>query len=220
MLHDRGGRERLLKLGLRQGPVIVKGEEYVLGQNLDDVIEFLGLGAGGGHQRLPTDQLIIKWRRALEVAEKYSRQLPNDRINELALEGRPRTVRQVTHHLFRVAEAFLETTIDGVEYTMDLYQKPPQDGTYTSGEELAVYGAGINARLQKWWDELEDRTCKRTIKTYYGVQSIYVVYERSTWHSAQHVRQIAAVLERYGIVPVDRLTGQDLAGLPMPEEIW
>ena len=219
-MHDPGGRERLLKLGLRQGPVIVRGEEYVLGQNLDDVIQFLGLGEGSGLVRLPTDQLIGKWRRALQVAVKYARQLPNDRINELALQGRPRTVRQVMHHLLRIAEAFLEASIDGVEYTMDLYQKPPPDGTYTTGEELAVYGEGIDRRLQKWWDELADRTCKRTIKTYYGVQSIYVVYERSTWHSAQHVRQIAAVLERYGIEPVDRLTENDLAGLPMPEEIW
>ncbi|MCE9641846.1 MAG: NrdH-redoxin, partial [Betaproteobacteria bacterium] len=89
-----------------------------------------------------------------------------------------------------------------------------------TGESLAVYAADVDQRLQKWWDELEDRSCSRTIKTYYGKQSIYVVYERSVWHSAQHVRQIGAVLERYGIEPADHLTKEDLAGLPMPEEIW
>ncbi|MCE9641340.1 MAG: hypothetical protein K8S22_14555, partial [Betaproteobacteria bacterium] len=178
VLNDPAGRARLNKLGLRQGPIIAKGDEYVFGQSMDDVVEFLGLG-GSQHQRLPTDQLIGKWRRALQVAEKYARQLPNDeRLHRLALEGRPRTVRQVTHHLIRIAEAFLEATVDNVEYTMDLYQKPPLDGTFATGESLAVYAADVDQRLQKWWDELEDRSCSRTIKTYYGKQSIYVVYER------------------------------------------
>jgi hypothetical protein len=29
-----------------------------------------------------------------------------------------------------------------------------------------------------------------------------------------------AVLERFGIEPDDRLTAEDLAGLPLPERIW
>jgi len=42
----------------------------------------------------------------------------------------------------------------------------------------------------------------------------------STWHSAQHARQMIAVLERLGLEPDVRLTSEDLAGLPLPERIW
>jgi hypothetical protein len=46
------------------------------------------------------------------------------------------------------------------------------------------------------------------------------VFERSTWHSAQHSRQLADVLERYKIQPDGKLTAQDLAGLPLPERLY
>jgi len=44
--------------------------------------------------------------------------------------------------------------------------------------------------------------------------------ERCTWHSAQHARQIMAVLERCGISPEGPLTAADYAGLPMPAGLW
>ncbi len=47
-----------------------------------------------------------------------------------------------------------------------------------------------------------------------------IVFERSTWHSAQHSRQLAHVLERMGITPDKKLTPEDLAGLPLPERLF
>jgi hypothetical protein len=49
---------------------------------------------------------------------------------------------------------------------------------------------------------------------------MHQLFERSTWHSAQHARQMIAVLERFGIAPDRRLTEADLAGLPLPQGIW
>ena len=46
------------------------------------------------------------------------------------------------------------------------------------------------------------------------------VFERVTWHSAQHCRQLVPVLERMGIQPDRLLTASDLAGLPLPERLW
>ena len=60
----------------------------------------------------------------------------------------------------------------------------------------------------------------RTFNTYYGKQPMHVVFERSTWHSAQHGRQLVHVLERYGIKPNQPLTADDLAGLPLPERLF
>jgi hypothetical protein len=37
VLNTPGGRERLLKLGVRNVPVVARGDQYVFGQNLEDV---------------------------------------------------------------------------------------------------------------------------------------------------------------------------------------
>lgn len=44
--------------------------------------------------------------------------------------------------------------------------------------------------------------------------------KRCTWHSAQHARQIIAVLERLGIAADGPLATQDYAGLSMPAGLW
>jgi len=45
VLNDPQGRERLLKLGVANVPVVAKGEQFVFGQNLEDVAEFVGCRA-------------------------------------------------------------------------------------------------------------------------------------------------------------------------------
>ena len=97
---------------------------------------------------------------------------------------------------------------------------PPAEGTFTTGDEIARYGESVIARLQQWWDKLEDKTCQQKVKTFFGMQPIYMLYERSTWHSAQHARQLTAVLEGRGIEPKARLKPETLAGLPLPERLW
>ena len=219
VLNDSGGRERLLALGVRNVPVVSKGDQFVFGQNLEDVAEFVGLH-GTGHTPLPPEQLITKWVNVLRSAQRYIRQIPNDRINERVIPNRDRSIRLLSHHLFRIGEAFLETAVGSVEYAVQLANVPPKDGTFMTGDEIARYGDTVIARLQKWWDGLADKSCRQKVKTFFGMQPIHMLYERSTWHSAQHVRQLAAILERYGIEPDGRLTAEDLAGLPLPERLW
>lgn len=219
MANDPGGREKLLALGVRNVPVVSKGENYVFGQNLEDVAEFVGL-QGTGHTPLPPDQLIKKWVLVLRALQRYVRQMPTARINENVIENRQRSIRLLAHHAFRIAEAYLESVVDGKEYAVQHANVPPQDGTHLTGAEIAAYGEGVIARLQKWWDQLPDKSLSVKIKTYYGMQPMAMVFERSTWHSAQHARQLMHVLERFGIEPDGKLTPQDLAGLPLPERLF
>ncbi len=219
MLNDPQGRERLLKLGVRNVPVVAKGEQFVFGQNLEDVAEFVGL-QGTGHTPLPPAELIRKWVLVLRAAQRYMRQMPADRLNERVIDNRDRSIRLMGHHVFRIGEAYLETVIDGVEYWIQHANVPPKDGTFTTGDEFVRYGDDVIARLQKWWDGLADKSCRQSLKTYYGMQPMHQLFERSTWHSAQHARQLLAVLDRLGIEPDGRLTKEDLAGLPLPERLW
>jgi hypothetical protein len=124
------------------------------------------------------------------------------------------------HHIFRIGEAFLETAVDGVEYRVNNANVPPQDGTFTTGAEIAAYGGSVVGRLQTWWAGLEDKSGRQQVKTFYGTPPMHQLLERSTWHSAQHTRQLIAVLERFNIEPEGRLTAEHLSGLPLPEGLW
>jgi hypothetical protein len=219
VLNDAGGRDRLLKLGVRNVPVVAKGEKFVFGQNLEDVAEFVGL-QGTGHKPLPPQELISRWITVLRAAQRLVRQLPDDKMMERVIPNRDRAIRLLTHHIFRIGEAFLETVTEGKDYAVQHANVPPKEGTFMSGREVAEYGEGVIGRLEKWWAGLDDKSGTQTMPTYYGPQPLHILLERSTWHSAQHTRQIAAVLERFENKPDQPLTPQQLAGLPLPERLW
>lgn len=89
-----------------------------------------------------------------------------------------------------------------------------------TGEQVAQYGETIKTRLREWWEAQTDRSLDATVSTFTGPQRLHDFLERQTWHSAQHVRQLEAVLERFGIEPDGRLTDKELEGLPLPKGLW
>ena len=218
-MNDPAGLEQLLKFGVRTVPVLARSDQYIFCQSLEDVAEFVGL-QGTGHTPLSPEVLLTKWIAVLRAAQRYIRQIPKDRLNDRAIGNRDRSIRLLSHHIYRIGEAFLETAIDGVEYWVQLANVPPEEGTYTTGAELADYGNSVIERIENWWTQLDDKSCQQKVRTFYGMQPMHQLFERSTWHSAQHTRQMIAVLERFGIEPDGRLTAEDLAGLPLPEGIW
>jgi hypothetical protein len=218
-LNDPAGRAQLFKLGVSTVPVLARAGQYIFCQNLEDVAEFVG-AQGTGHTPLPPDVLLTKWVNVLHAAQRYIRQFPNERLAERVIANRDRSIRLMSHHIFRIAEAFLETAIDDVEYRVSNANVPPADGTCTTGAEILAYGDEIIARVETWWDQLDDKSCRQKIKTFYGTPPMHQLFERSTWHSAQHTRQLIAVLERFEIEPNGRLSVEDLAGLPLPEGLW
>ena len=209
----------MLQLGARSVPVLARGEEYVFCQNLEDVAEFVGL-QGTGHAPLPPEILIAKWVAVLRAAQRYIRQIPAERLEDRVIHNRDRSIRLMGHHIFRIGEAFLETAIDGVEYWANNANLPPADGTCTKGAEISAYGASVIERIETWWTRLENKSCLQKVKTFYGTPPMHQLLERSTWHSAQHTRQLVAVLERFGLEPNGRLSAGELSGLPLPEGLW
>lgn len=219
MLNDAGGRERLLKFGVRNVPIVAKGESFVFGANLEDVAEFVGL-QGTGHTPLPPDVLVNRWLDVLRTAQRLVRQLPDNAMAERVIPNRDRSIRLLVHHIFRIGEAFLETTTNNVEYAIQHANVPPKEGTFTKGSEVAQYGDEVISNLDAWWKGLSDKSGQQKLPTFYGPQPLHQLLERSTWHSAQHARQLAAVLERYGVTPDKPLTPEQLQGLPLPERLW
>jgi glutaredoxin len=209
--------EELLALGVRTVPVVARGSEYVFAQELADVSRFVGREVT--FRRLPASELVKKWLTVLEAAQRHVLQLPPERLAERATPGRDRSIRDLAYHVYQIPDAFLQAVEDGVEDLTAIYNAPPPAATKTPGD-IRAYGAAVSARLRRWWAGVEDRTCAGSLQTYYGSQPLHHVLERSTWHSAQHARQIVAVLEGFGIAPEGPLTAEDYAGLPMPAGLW
>ena len=218
VLNDAGGKELLFeKYGLRKVPVLAKGDEYAFGQMLDPFAKFAGLPMPGAN-RLSPAQLFEKQQTIFAAAERFARQFPDDKFRERVIPHRPREIRTLCYHIFRIGEAFLETWT-GEEYGAKIADNEPPESMKT-GDDVARYGESIAKRYQDWWKSLDDRSLSKVLKTYYGDTGAHQVYERVTWHSAQHCRQLVAVLERMGIEADRPLTATDLAGLPLPERLW
>lgn len=209
--------DELAALGVRSVPVVARGEEYVFAQELADVAQFVGRKVD--FERLPAPELMKKWFTVLAAARRYALQLPAERLSERATEGRDRSIRNLACHVFQVTDAFLQAVIDGNEQIAAVYNAAPP-ASVRSGADIAAYGARIEARLDAWWQARSDKSCSGKVRTYYGEQPLHHLLERCAWHSAQHARQLIAVLERLGIAADGPLTAQDYAGLPMPEGLW
>lgn len=209
--------EELLALGVRTVPVVARGSEYVFAQELADVSRFVGRDVE--FRRLPAAELVQKWLAVLDAAQRHVMQLPPQRLGERATPGRDRSIRDLAYHVYQIPDAFLQAVEDGVEDLTAIYNAPPPAATRTPAD-IRAYGASVSARLRRWWDRVEDKSCGGSLQTYYGSQPLHHVLERSTWHSAQHARQILAVLEGFGMAPDGPLTAKDYAGLPMPDALW
>ena len=207
----------MFRLGARSVPVVAKGDKFVIGQLLEHVAEFVGI-AGTGQQKLPAEQLVPKYRVILETAGRLIAQVPNDRIHERVIPNRDRSVGLLCHHMFRIAEAFLETW-DGAEFTERSANIPPGEDIRTV-QQIVEYGDGVRAKLDRWWERVENKSCRKALGTFFGPCAARDLLERSTWHTAQHCRQLADVLERFGISPDRPLTSEQLNGLPLPERLY
>ena len=209
--------EELRELGVRTVPVVSRGREYVFAQELADVSRFLGRQVD--FKRLPAPALVAKWLVVLKAAQRHAAQLPQGRLAQRATEGRDRSVRDLACHVYQVADAFLQLVENGVEDLPAVYNAPPP-AHVKSAADIAAFGGQVTARVERWWAGVRDKSCGGTVKTYYGVQPLHHVLERSTWHSAQHARQIQVVLKEFGVEPDGALTPGDFAGLPLPEGLW
>ncbi|HXM81278.1 MAG TPA: glutaredoxin domain-containing protein [Burkholderiales bacterium] len=209
--------DELREMGVRTVPVVARGREYVFAQALEDVSRFIGKDLR--IRRLPPEALMQKWLKVLAAAQRHVMQLPAARLGERATAGRDRSIRDLAYHVYQVADAFLQAVENGVEDLTAVYNAPPPPHVKTV-EQIRAYGAEVARRVQRWWAALPDKSCRQTVNTYYGVRPLHELLERSTWHSAQHARQISAVLEGFGIQPNGPLSADDYAGLPMPAGLW
>ncbi|MEQ8514796.1 MAG: hypothetical protein RIC38_04270, partial [Chromatocurvus sp.] len=107
---------------------------------------------------------------------------------------------------------------EGGEWTYEHFERKPEKAM--SLYDIAEFGSMVTERLARWWSATATHPALETLATYYGQKSRQDVLERTAWHTAQHTRQLMQLLENAGISPNEPLTDEDLAGLPLPTEIY
>jgi DinB superfamily len=217
VLADEGGREELQRLGARSVPVVASGGRFVFAQVLRDVALFLGLEEDPGPLLSPA-ALARRYERVLETALRLVRQMPDSRLDDL-LPNRPRSYRTLMHHIFQIGAAFLDAEETGASLTHEALVAPPPPELETSAT-IADFGKGVRTRFASWWRRAAEEDFGAPMEAYFGKTSRHEVLERTVWHTAQHGRQLASLLERAGIAPDRPLGPADLAGLPLTQKIW
>ncbi len=216
VLADPQGFRELQALGVRMIPLVVKGDEWVSGQILSDVARIAGIEYG--RKVLPVEDLKARIDAILAAALSLSARLPDDEaVLSTTLPDRPRSYRDLACHIFMIVDALVAET-EGDPLTEAKYLAPAPDGVQ-SPAEIVAFGEGVRRRFEAWWARGR-QDFERPADVYYGKQTLHDFVERTAWHSGQHARQLALVLEKLGIAPEGKLTAQDLAGLPMPENVW
>jgi hypothetical protein len=216
VLEDATGLDELRRLGARSVPVLSRGDEFTFAQNLGHVVKFLRLDEATGPVLSPS-QLIERLDGFLGAAIRMIPQMPEDKLST-EVPNRPRSYRVLAHHMFRIAETFIEVA-NGATLEYGQLTAPPNDALRTTAD-IVSYGADVRRRLAKFWDEKTDKSASETVQTYYGPQMLHEYLERTTWHVGQHTRQWVMLLGMAGI-QADRPPGEaDFAGLPMPSQVW
>ena len=214
---DEGGLDELRRLGARSVPVVSCGDRFVFAQVIRDVVEFLELDETTGPALSPAE-LCARYDHVLATAIRLVRQMPDDRL-EHQLPNRPRSYRMLMHHIFQIPTAYLDMEEQGGTLVYASLVVPPPSEMRTSAA-TADFGAGVRARLNAWWPRAANEDFHRPVPTYFGETSRHEMFERTVWHSAQHTRQIASLLEQAGIAPDRPLGPADIRGLPLTDKIW
>lgn len=61
---------------------------------------------------------------------------------------------------------------------------------------------------------------ERSVETYFGFASLHYILERSTWHIAQHLRQLSSLMREIDTSIMSEIEAKLLDGLPLPIEVW
>ncbi len=207
----------LQALGARSVPVVSRGDRFVFAQVIKDVVDFLELEDDTGPNLSP-DELAARYDGILETAVRLTRQMPDARLED-ELPNRPRSWRVLMHHVFQIPVAFLDMEERGETLTYENMVAPPPDDMTTS-TDIARFGEAVRGRFQAWWAAARGGDFAGEVPTYFGATSRHEMLERTVWHSTQHVRQVASLLEQAGVSPDRPPTSADIEGLPLTEAVW
>jgi hypothetical protein len=211
---ERGAR--LLDIGGRI-PAAVIGERWAPGADLRAVAQLLGIPYKGV-EPLPPKELSFRYHLIMATLCGFFQQ-----ASPAALGARhpmrKRTVLDIGYHAASVMRLFLayydNEQYEVEEYVLDADASAPSE--VRSGRDVADRAIGTLTEFDRWWstDGYHD-PLDRVVETYWGHHSLHAALEREVWHTAQHTRQVEALLREAQVTLRAPLAPLILDGLPLP----
>lgn len=206
--------EDLARIGFRSVPVVRRGDKAVFCQDLQDVADFVGVPLA--KSELCAQDFISRIDLILQATTRFVEQLSEEQLAG-HFPGRDRPYRDLAYHIYMVVQGFLDS-VEGGSLEMEAFLRTAPEGM-TRGDQIATAGEEVRKSLILWW-HTHKHALPASVKTYYGERTMLSVLERTTWHAAQHCRQLQAVVENCGIEPDGALGDRELGGLSLPENIY
>jgi hypothetical protein len=214
--NDPGALEQLQALGLVTVPVVAVGDRYVAGWNPTKVAELVGF------QFLewvtPPQELIDSLKMLLEASLRAARQVPDEHLT-MKSPDRDRPLWQLAHHCFRVIEVAVDVDVLG-RFPAVEWLTTGDIPSHTSATRIVRYGEAVQAKVLRWFAEIDPAAFARTIDADVGPRTLSQVLERTRLHTAQHLRQVYVFLDWIGVQPDRPLTEEDLQGFELPDAVW
>lgn len=197
-------------------PALTIGDRAAHGWNPPAYAELLGIPYSETVKLAPA-VLAQRLDIVLDTNQQLMRIVPDQHMNWRPPE-RNRTLRNLGYHVFRLSLAFVDGMDMGEFPESWLLDEAPDD--LTDGPSIARYGALVRGRVTGWFEGASPSEFRRVIKVYYGPQSGHDLLERTTWHAAQHLRQLYVLADRLEIKPPVPLPVETFKGLPLPDALW
>ncbi len=212
---DHTAMDTLAELGARSIPVVTHGREFAFAQDIDVLAKFVGIELH--RNMLPVEELVARIDLILAASQRYLAQLPAAVLSK-KLPGRDRRYLDLGFHVFMIPQAFLDA-VAGRELTFEHFERIPPDNM-CSADGVISFGESVREAMKEWWRIALVEGYADNVQTYYGRHSTHSVLERTTWHAAQHARQLMQLVSNQGLSVDGPLGELELAGLPLPDEIY
>ena len=210
--------EELAARGIRGAPVLSRGDRYAYCQSLAVVNEFLGIT-----EELPTrlaPDIFPKWLRLLNLAIGYIETCSQEELLADVIKERERPVGELSYHAFQIAESFLHCMKTGEREWFVRSSGPVKMDVALDKTRLLAFARQIAAELERYWNGGKTEFKDVVSEFEGGLKSTLEFLDRSSWHSAQHIRQVASVLERDGVKLTPAWSEDFVAGLGVPKSLW
>jgi glutaredoxin len=206
---------KLDRIGV-SAPAVAVGDRGVQGLDLIGIAELIGYDYDPPEMLSPA-ALKAKYDNVIAALIRFTGQLTDEQLDYRSPDNN-RSLRFLVAHAGSIMRYFVEACD---QERFDNSGRPPA-GLSTTGTcaELQAFGADTAGLLSAWWETYGfDDPFDRVLETSWGHRTLHEVFERAVWHTAQHTRQMMDWMETLGLSPIDPLTGEDLAGLPLPERL-
>ena len=210
--------EELSARGIRGVPVVSRGDKYAYAQSLAVVNEFIGVT-----EQLPTRQTAVifeKWIALTKIAVSYIEACPQEELHADVLKERERPVGELAYHAFQIAQSFLYCMNTGERDWFERSSGPVNMEAALDKAQLLAFARSTAEELAQYWNGGATRFEDVPALFEGGLASTHEFLDRSSWHSAQHIRQVAAVLGRDGVTLTPAWSDDFVQGLGVPQNLW